>query len=308
MEDELKHVPLDQIIDPKFLLRLVDKASVGYLTMLDSIQQFGLITPVCLRPAGDRAPGKLEIVAGNYRTTIHRELRLPVIPALIKYNLTDKDVLAAQIRENAVRKETTKSEFAKQLKRIQRLMPGITIREMAAYINKEPQWVSLQLDLAELSPKMQRLVDQGIMPLTNGYMLAKIPKNLREKCLTQACAMPPPEFEALAAAIIKRRMEDVRDGKLSEQFNDLPFAPHAYQRPLKKVSAEISDRLILPSLLVAAEAKTPLEGAIIALKWTLNLDPASVEQRRNAAAGKKPDLKKLYEERKAQDDPELGNA
>ena len=50
-QEDVAKLTLDQIIDPKFLLRFVNKKSVEYLEMLDSIEKTGLWNSICVRPA-----------------------------------------------------------------------------------------------------------------------------------------------------------------------------------------------------------------------------------------------------------------
>jgi ParB/RepB/Spo0J family partition protein len=291
---------VDQIIDPKFLLRLVNKKSVEYLKMLDSIERTGLWNSICVRPAGDRGPDLFEVIDGFYRLTCCRELRRETVPAIIRHGVTDQEVLAAQIQANALRPETTKVEYAKQLKRIEAAFPGITMPELAVMVGQNPEWVSLQLDLLELSPNIQKLVDRGDIPITSAYMLAKVPLSYQKSLVDPARVMPAAEFKALAAGIIKRFMEQVRQGKLDKRFNDRPFEPVPWYRGHKELLAEINTPSEGPSLLVAVKAMTPLEGFIKGLEWAMHLDPASVEKQRKAAEGRsRADLRKLYRERKA---------
>ena len=301
--DETAILPLDQVIGPKFLLRVINKRSVEYTEMLESIGKNGLWNTVSVRPAGERAPGKFEIVDGNFRYECHLDLGLPTIAVLIKYNVSDEDVLAAQIQANALRQETTKTEYARQLRRIQESVPGITLAELAQLVKKNPIWVSHQLDLLKLSKNQRHLVDTNEMPAQSAYMLAKVPSHLRTNALAhQACVLPVKQFKALAAAIIKQFMEQVRDGKLAKNFNDLPFEPVPFYRGNVEVLAEIDGRNIAAEQVVIANAKTPVEGFIAGLKWSLHMDPQSIEEQRQAAQVK-PDrkLRKLYDERKTND-------
>lgn len=296
-QSEIAMLPVDQIIDPKFLLRYVDRNSSSYMELFDSIAQNGLINSICVRPAGERAPGKYEAVDGFYRLTICREQGRETIPAIIS-DLSDEEVLATQIRANALRPETTKIEYARQLRRLQEFRPGITMAEMAQLVNKSPRWVDQQLDLLYLDEPTQAMVEAGEMPLQSAYMLAKVPRQLRtNELLAQACVLPVKHFAAIAGGIVKQYMEQIRNGKLHENYNDEPFKPGPYQRALKKVAAEAESPHFLPQLLVIEGAKTPLQGAIIALNWTMNLDRDSVIERRKLyeKQHRKPDLKKLYE-------------
>ena len=101
--DEFRPIPLDQIVEPWVVLRIVDRESVAYLELRDSVAHQGILNSICVRPSA-RKPGLYEVVDGLYRYTAARELRLPALPCIVKHGLTDADVLAIQIQANAVRR------------------------------------------------------------------------------------------------------------------------------------------------------------------------------------------------------------
>ena len=99
-------------------LRPVDKRTVEYRELKDSIKEHGLWQPILVRPVpGSNLSPSYEVVDGFYRYNCCKELRLESIPCLIR-ELTDKEVLIVQIQTNAVRLETDPIDFARQLWRI----------------------------------------------------------------------------------------------------------------------------------------------------------------------------------------------
>ena len=56
--DEFRLIPLDQIIEPWVVLRVVNRESVEYLELRDSIGRQGLLNSICVRPS-PRRPGKI---------------------------------------------------------------------------------------------------------------------------------------------------------------------------------------------------------------------------------------------------------
>lgn len=304
MDEEVANIPTDQIIDPKVLLRLVNKRGVEYLEMLDSIAETGLWNSICVRPAGDRAPGKFEVIDGFYRLNCCRELGRESVPCIVRHGVTDEQALAAQIRANAVRPETTVIEFARQLKRIQQSRPGITLPEIAVMVNKSGVWVSKQLNLLELPENIQKWVDRGEIPLESAYMLAKVPSRVREKMAMDARVMNTTEFKRKAAGVIKAFMEQVRQGRLDDHFNDLDFAPQPYLRPLREVLREIESQEVAAMLIVAEKAKTALAGFVLALKWVARMDRLGIDEQRKRHNKKRrvPNLRQLYAEREEEPD------
>jgi len=290
MQDEFRDIPTDEIVEPRLLLRVVNKVSADYLELRDSVAEHGFLNSICVRPA-PHAPGKYEPVDGNYRYHVARDLRRSSIPCVVKHHLTDDDVLALQIQANAVRPETTPIEFARQLKRImahRRTLDGaidgrdMTLAELSQIVKKRPSWLRDMLGLLRLSEEQQKAVDRSEIPITSAYMLAKIPGRFRRQFVDQAKTLPASEFRRIAAAFIKQFMEAVRQGKLEAMFGD-DFQVVAYARKVRELEDELNNRRSGALLTTAAGCKTPVDGWYLALQWALHLDKESVEQQREAA-------------------------
>jgi len=296
-EPEVANLPLSQVADAKFLLRPVDRTTAVFTELLDSIRQNGLANSILVRPHPDGTPGHYQTVDGMYRKTCCEELGHTHIPAIVR-EMMDEEVLAWQIRANGIRPETKKIDYARQIRRIQEYRPGVTLAAISQWINKAPTWVRQQLDLLELDDSVQQLVDDGEIPLQSAYMLAKVPRIHRtNELIAQACVLSAAKFKAVAAQIIKNFMEDVRNGRLSHNYNDKPFTPVAWYRGNHKVQAELQNPFFGPEIIVSEKLKKPLDIWRACLKWVLNLDAASVEAARRDYEKNRPkrNLMDLYE-------------
>jgi len=248
--------------------------------MRDSIAAEGFWNSISVRPAADE--GRYEIIDGLYRYTCARELGLKSIHCIIKYNVSDDAVLAAQIQANAIRPETKPAEFARQMKRMLTRRPEMTFAELAHLIHKSPSWVRKTLGLLRLVRESRKMVDRGEIPIQSAYMLAKIPHHLQADYLDQARTLPSREFRALAASVVKQFTEAVKQGKM-EAFWCGEFQPQAHLRSLREIQSE-AQRQELGALLVTVEqCKTPVDGFYAALRWAMHLDRQSVEDQERAA-------------------------
>jgi ParB/RepB/Spo0J family partition protein len=299
MADESRDIPVSDLVEPRLLLRPVNKESVDYLELRDSVQERGFLNSICVRPA-PHTPGKYEVVDGNYRYHIALDLRLASLPCIIKYGLSDDDVLALQVQANAIRPETTPTDFARQLKKIMSHRPGITFAELAHIVKKRPSWLRDMLGLLDLSETLQKAVDRGEIPLTSAYMLAKIPEQFRRQFVDQAQTLQASEFRLIAAAFIKQYTEAVRQGKLEALFV-ADFIPVAYVRKLRELEDELKHKRCGALRVAASRCKTPVEGWYLALEWALHLDSESIEQQRHAAMSRMH--KRWLEKNTGQDNP-----
>ena len=281
MNDHSADIPTKQLIDPWVLLRPVAKSSVEYLEMRSSLERVGFLNSVAVRPHPKR-DGFYEVIDGMWRVTCAREIDLPIIPTIVKYGISDYDVLSMQVAANAIRPETKPVEFARQLKRIQKEHPQITMAEISVMVSKSPGWVRKRLGLLRLEKNIQLAIDRGEIPLGNAYMISMIPPRLRQDYVDMAKTMPTPAFKALAASVIKQFKEAVKQGKM-EAFLEGNFKPQPYLRPLKEILTEVDSKEAAPFVLVKASCKTSMDGWVAALHWALHLDEHSVEEQENKA-------------------------
>jgi len=107
--------------------------------MRDSIASEGFWNSISVRPA--KEDDRYEIIDGLFRYTCACDLGLESMPCIIKRNVSDDAVLAAQIQANAIRPETKPVEFARQMKQILTRRPEMTFDELAHLIHKSPSWV-----------------------------------------------------------------------------------------------------------------------------------------------------------------------
>jgi ParB/RepB/Spo0J family partition protein len=280
-EGTLAWVPITQLKEPKILLRRVNKDSVEYLEMCDSVREQGLLQPILVRPVDDY----YEVVEGNYRFTCAKEALLESIPCLIR-EMTDDEVLVAQLQANAIRPDTTPEEYALRLKRILKANPGMTQAELACLIRKSPYWVSNTLGLLKLRKPFRKMVNRGEIPLANAYRLATIPDFMQKDFVEQAQVMSAIEFHALAGACVKHFQEAIKQGRM-EAFYSAQFTPQAHLRPLKEIEKEIEAKDVGALVCAGEDCRNILDGFYAGLRWASHLDQHSIREQEDTIKKRK---------------------
>lgn len=287
MADQIKYIPIDLLVEPWVMLRPVDENSLEYLELLSSVQDSGLLSSIAVRPS-PRWEGKYEIIDGMYRFHVVKHLAHEEVPAIIKEGVTDEDVLALQISANAIRPETKRCEFARQLKRIQKLRPDVTIDRLANMVNKDVLWVKKQLLLTQHPMAVQDAIDRGEICASNAYNLNKIPPHLRYSYIDEAKVLSAKEFAVLASSLLKQYQEAIKQGKVEAFFTE-DFTPQAHLRSLKHVEREYDHPEAFYEI-IARLGTTKKRNALTvwqaALEWALNLDLDSVKKQEDAARGR----------------------
>ena len=279
--DEVRLIPLADIIEPKSVLRLVDRNAIEYLELRDSVREFGFTDSISVRPSNE-LPEKFEIIEGLHRVCVAQDLALPAIPCIIKHGVEDDDVLILQIQAQAQGVEVRPVEYARQIKAILTRKPEMTELELSFRLKKSPTWVNWLLGLLRLPPDIQKSVNRGEMPIRSGYMLSRMPRVLQRQYFEQAKTLSASQFQRLAAGVIKDFKDAVRLGAM-EQFYVREFTPQSYLRHLKEILAEVTHHHAGPSLIASLGCKTALDGFYAALQWVVHLDPESIEEQRATA-------------------------
>ncbi len=272
MDDKVEFLPIHVLQEPRNKLRLVDKESVEFLELCDSLRENGFLNSILVRPLGDR----YEIVDGFCRYNAACAIGMELIPCIIR-EIPDDKILSFQIQANAISLETTPAEYAHQLKKMMAKDPDLTQPQVACLIRKSPSWVGKCLSLTHLLKDYQKMVDRGEIPLQNAYMLAKVPRSMQKDYVERAITMPASKFKILVAVFVKQFTEAVKKGKMDAFYSD-KFEAVAHLRSLKEIEEEMSRKNVGALVCTGEGAKTVLDGFYAALRWVCHLDRKAVAE------------------------------
>jgi len=274
MQETILQIPMDKILPSYLLLRMLDKRSMSYLELRDSIKESGLLNSICVRPSA-RREGYYDIIDGMYRWSCYKDLNKTVIPAIIT-EADDAKVLILQIQANAIRANTTPVEYANQIKKLFIADPGMTFAILSTELKKSPSWIKKTLGLLNLIPEIAIRVDRGEIPLTSAYMLAKLPKWLQAEEEENAIVMPVKEF----CRLCQDKSMNVRQLKSDQRKNNYyreQLKPHPYLQFYRVITAELKHLAVGPTLLIKNNITKPIDAWKLAIGWVLHMDPDNIK-------------------------------
>lgn len=287
----LMYVAISLIRPGTVSLRPAQTASDEYVQLRMNIKQHGMLQPLRVRERTDEATNEkyYELIDGLQRFTIATELGFEEVPVVLS-TASDIQVLVQQMALNAVRVQTQPAQFAQQLARIMLMKPTTTKAELSTMVGMSPAWIDQRLSLVKLIPEIQDLVDQGIITVSNGYQLARLPAPEQPNYVEAAQTTGAAEF----INVIAGRLKEIRKERLAgrQPGEKTEFEP----RPLLRKSSEIQGADPL-SIIQAVGASNASDGAKAALAWVLQLDPESVLQQKAKHEARQKELS----EKKAKD-------
>lgn len=270
--NQLAFIRVRSLLLCRIQLREVDKRTVEYRELRDSIKEHGVWQPILVRPAGN---GLYEVVDGFHRYNCCKELGVETIPCLVR-ELTDSEVLIVQIQTTAVRLEAHPIEYGRQLWRIIREDRSMTVSELASAVKKSPVWVTRMLHLRRLCPKVKTAVERGQVSVTVAHELAKLPDKMQLELLPQAIVLTVTDFLPVIIGIIRKFKHALKTGSMKDYYRSL-IEPVPHLRKMTELHAELKLPTAGSSLITRLRLKTSLEGWRACLDWVLHLDPDAVK-------------------------------
>ena len=181
----------------------MDEASIKALA--ENIKTHGLLQPVMLNKVGD----ELWCVYGHRRTLAAMEAGLPMISAIIRENMSEKDIAAARVIENEQHEDTSPIDKAKSMALLK--FVGFSQNEIADMIPRTyPADVSRTLSLLKLPAELQDKVHNN--QLTVQAALSLVPANPQEQAEVAKAievAVAPLVAEGASDAAVKRASTEV---------------------------------------------------------------------------------------------------
>ncbi len=132
----------------------------------DSIAQKGLLQPILLRK---HASG-FQIVAGERRFRAFQHLKRDRIPAIVRDQISDRDMMELALVENIQRVQLNPVEEAKAYEQLANIC-GMTHEEIADRVGKSRSAVTNTLRLLRLEPQVQQWLREGKLSAGHGRAL-----------------------------------------------------------------------------------------------------------------------------------------
>jgi len=170
--------------------------------LAESIAQSGLIQPIFLRKHGQG----YQIVSGERRFRAFQSLGLPRIPALLRDQVSDRDMRELALVENIQRVQLNALEEAQAYEELANAC-GMTHEEIAGRVGKSRTAVTNTLRLLKLEPTVRDWLRTGKLTAGHGRALLQLQgaaqvkraqaiidtsQNVREAERTTATAAPKP--------------------------------------------------------------------------------------------------------------------
>lgn len=149
----------------------------------DSIRQHGILQPVVLRPVGDR----FELVAGERRLRAARMAGLDRVPAVVRGDLGDHQMLELALVENVQRRDLDALERARGYQRMMEAL-GLTQAQVADKVGLRRSTVANHLRLLELPPKAQEAIAEGLITMGHARAMLSIPDRADIESLVERTA------------------------------------------------------------------------------------------------------------------------
>lgn len=303
---ELKELELSSIRENPVALRNVNKKTEKFEELVASVKKKGILMAIVVRPMKDEESGEeyYGLVDGLHRYCAAMEAGLKSIPANIK-EMDDKESLETQVIANIQRIETRPIEYTQQLQRILAQDPTLTITQLSDKLGKSTSWVSDRLSLMKIDEKIQPLVDEGKINLSNAFALARLPLEEQLNYVEMAQTESPQEFTGKVAARKKELAKAKREGR--DAAGPAEFVAPVVLRKASEIKDEFGKPAIGPALCKKTGVKTADEGFALGVAWALQQDEVSVaaakekdDQRKAEAADRREKANALKKKKKAE--------
>jgi ParB family chromosome partitioning protein len=143
--------------------------------LAETIRKSGVYQAILARPKEDR----LEIVFGARRFRASQLAGRETIPALVR-EMSDAEVLEAQLVENLQRRDVHPMEEAEGYKRLLALTePTYTVEQIAAKVGKPPAYIATRLKLTDLCDEVAAEFYKNHIGVGHALLLAKLSADMQ---------------------------------------------------------------------------------------------------------------------------------
>jgi ParB family chromosome partitioning protein len=226
--DDLLELELDRIRPNPFQPRTsIDPAALEELA--DSIRSHGVLQPLAVRSLGSG----FELIAGERRWRAARIAGLSRVPAVVRREVSDQQMLEWALVENLQRRDLDPIERARGFKSLQEGL-GLTQEQVAEAVGLQRSTVTNHLRLLDLAPAVQDAVAKDLISMGHARALLGVKEPSDQVRLMEQAAR-----ESWSVREVERRVQ-ARSGTKRQVTLQPTAAPAAPQPPW---AAELERRM-----------------------------------------------------------------
>lgn len=167
-----QEIALDRIIpNPKQPRKVFDIAHMEELVA--SIQRHGVLQPIVVRPVGD----KFELVSGERRTRASQIAGKTTIPAVVRTDIPDDQMLELALVENVQRQDLDPIERATAFREMMQTL-SLTQEQVADMVGLKRSSVANFLRLLDLPETIQSAIQKGLISMGHAKAMMALPTEL----------------------------------------------------------------------------------------------------------------------------------
>ncbi|MBD3322301.1 MAG: ParB/RepB/Spo0J family partition protein [Chitinivibrionales bacterium] len=148
--------------------------------LAESIRAQGLIQPIIVR----RKNNGFEIVSGERRFRALKQLKYETIPAIVKPQISDHDMLEMALVENIQREDLNEIEKAYAYQRLL-LECNLSHEKLSERVGKSRSAITNSLRLLKLPGELQKYVRKGILSMGHARALCALDNEKEQKNLAK---------------------------------------------------------------------------------------------------------------------------
>ena len=168
-EGPSQDISLDRIVpNPKQPRKVFDVAQLEEL--VSSIQRHGVLQPIVVRPRGDQ----FELVSGERRTRASQMAGKTTIPAVVRTDIRDDQMLELALVENVQRQDLDPLERAQAFREMMATL-GLTQEQVADMVGLKRSTVANFLRLLDLPEVIQSAIQKGLISMGHAKAMLSLP-------------------------------------------------------------------------------------------------------------------------------------
>lgn len=231
-------LPLDRIRPNPFQPRQVFDPE-GLEELAQSIRLHGILQPIVVRRRGDET---YELIAGERRWRASRAAGLKAIPALVRADFGDAQMLEVALVENVQRRDLDPLEKARGYQRMMQEL-GLTQEQVAQKVGLKRASIANHLRLLELPEPAQAALQKGHITMGHAKALLSLEGERRVLSILERISregLSVRQVEALArpdAASMPHPSEPPTQGEIRPQA---PWIAEVQRRLMEALGAKVS--------------------------------------------------------------------